>query len=101
MHLPEWVESVGANHDSPDAIAKDMQGDADTYGAWLWGDIYGFTAGDISDASAESCGGFYGTDSEYFASQIADAVNRILEERAKVDAAAIEAARPDLAPCYV
>jgi len=101
VHLPEWVESVGACHDSPDAIAKDMQGDADTYGAWLWGDIYGFSVGDqVEDPAFDSCGGFYGTDSEYFAGQIADAVNRILEERAKVDAAAIEAARPDLAPCY-
>lgn len=101
VHLPEWVESVGARHDSPDAIAKDMQGDADTYGAWLWGDVYGFSVGnDSDDEDLEICGGFYGTDSEYFAGQIADAVNTILEERAKVDAAAIEAARPDLAPCY-
>lgn len=101
VHLPEWVQAVGARHDSPDAIANDMQGDADTYGAWLWGDIYGFTVGnDSDDEDLEICGGFYGTDSEYFASAIADAVNRILEERAKVDAAAIEAARPDLAPCY-
>ncbi len=101
VRLPEWVQAVGACHDSPDAIAKDMQGDADTFGAWLWGDVYGFSVGNDSDGEdLEICGGFYGTDSEYFTNEIADAVNHILADRAKVEAAAIEAARPDLAPYY-
>lgn len=101
VHLPEWVKTVGDCHDSPDAIAKDMQGDAATYGAWLWGNVYGFSVGNDSDSEdRESCGGFYGSDSEYFAGEIADAVNLILKARAEIDAAAIQAARPDLAPCY-
>lgn len=101
VHLPEWVQAVGVSHASPDEIEKDMESDADTYGAWAWGNVYGFTVGnDSDDEDAESCGGYYGTDSDYFAARVADAVNIILEGRAKVAAAAIQAARPDLAPCY-
>jgi hypothetical protein len=101
VHLPEWVQAVGASHASPDEIEKDMESDADTYGAWLWGDVYGFTVGnDSDDEDAECCGGYYGTDSDYFAACIADAVNSVLEARANVAAACIQAERPDLAPCY-
>lgn len=95
VHTPEWRERVGFNGDSD----ADMKAEADTYGAWCWGDVYGFSVGNDEDGEdMETCGGFYAFDVEYMAGEIADAVNGILESRATALAAEIEAARPDLAP---
>jgi hypothetical protein len=95
VHLPEWRERVGCPAHDAKALKRDMQGDADCYAAWVWGNCYGFTVDDD-----DSCGGFYGFDVDYVASEIADAVNRVLEARAAQDACAMQAARPDLAPAY-
>lgn len=97
VHTPEWKERVGFGGDS----ARDMKFEADTYGAWCWGDVYGFSVGNDEDGEdMETCGGFYGFDVEHMAGEIADAVNRILSDRAAKTAAEMAAARPDLAPCY-
>jgi len=91
VHIPAWCELVGAGGD----IAADMKGDADTYGAWCWGDVYGFT---VPDGEEPSCGGFYGFDVEYMAECIAGEVNAVLTDRATIEAAQLAAARLDLAP---
>lgn len=97
VHAPAWCERVGFKGDA----AKDMESEADTFGAWCWGDIYGFTVGnDEEGEDMESCGGFYGFDVEHMAGEIAYAVNAILDARATIHAATIAAARPDLAPAY-
>lgn len=97
VHTPEWQERVGFNGDA----AKDMESEADAYGAWMWGDVYGFSVEDAENGEdTECCDGFYGFDVDYMASEIADKVNRILARRAAAVAADIAAARPDLAPAY-
>lgn len=97
VHTPGWRERVGFNGDA----ARDMEIEANTYGAWVWGDVYGFSVGNAQEGEAiECCGGFYGFDVAYMASEIAEKVNRILSRRAAAVAADIAAARPDLAPCY-
>lgn len=78
---PDWAESVGAPHakrgkiDSA-AYDRDMKSQADSYGAWAFGDVYGFT---LEGPGAESggCCGFYGSDpiESGLAESIADDVN--------------------------
>lgn len=58
---PAWVERVGAPSDS---LKQQLESAIELYGAWAWGDVYGYTVteenGDeIDDAS---CWGFYGSD---------------------------------------
>lgn len=90
VHLPEWRDRVGFGGDA----AADMDSEAAVYGAWLWGDTYGFTVGD------ECCGGFFGTDLDYVAESIAEHVNTALDAQAAAMARDMAAARPDLSPVY-
>lgn len=97
VHTLEWRERVGFNGDA----ARDMESGANTFGAWCWGDIYGFTVGnDEEGEDMESCGGFYGFDVEHMAGEIAHMVNAILDTRATNWAARIADTRLDLAPSY-
>lgn len=67
---PEWIKKVGLGSDHGEC----MQGAADLYGAWAWGDVYGVSAirapgEDDDDDNGEeisdgSCWGFYGRDHE-------------------------------------
>lgn len=74
---PEWAEQVGAPHAKPGkldltACDRDMSAQADVYGAWVWGDVYGFTVtGPVAD-SDDHLSGFYG--SNPMDSGIADAI---------------------------
>lgn len=95
VHLPEWREKVGCPARDAEALKRDMEAEARAYEAWAWGNCYGFTVD-----NDDSCGGFYGFDVDHIADMIADSVNRVLEERAKRDACAMQAARPDLQPAY-
>lgn len=61
---PEWVESMGVPYANrgkfnSDKCREDMRGQADDYGAWCFGDCYGFTVSDDNGLS-DSCGGFIG-----------------------------------------
>jgi hypothetical protein len=67
---PDWVKTVGA---SPEHNASNLQGAADLYSAWAWGDVYGVstihTPSESEDEQGEeiedgSCWGFYGQDHE-------------------------------------
>lgn len=64
---PEAVEQFGCKQVTP----EDLQSTIDLYGAWAWGDVYGFIVerverdedGDeIEAVELDSCWGFYGTD---------------------------------------
>lgn len=66
---PEWM----MKNINPEHTAECMQGAADLYGAWAWGDVYGISAirvpGEDEDDNGEeiedgSCWGFYGSDYE-------------------------------------
>lgn len=73
---PEWAETVGAPHakGKPDMAAceRDMASQADVYGAWVWGDVYGFTVTGPAADSDDHLSGFYG--SNPMDSGIADAI---------------------------
>lgn len=56
VFAPDWVQLVGAN---PERAADDMRGQADTYGAWVWGDCYGYTVTRDGEDIGQ-CGGFIG-----------------------------------------
>ena len=88
---PEWAEQVGAPHAGPGkpdltSCDKDMKGQADDYGAWVWGDVYGFTVGD------ESCGGFYGSNpmDSGIADAIAQTANSVQEQARKAHLASVK-----------
>lgn len=68
---PDWVQSMGVPYANrgkfnSDKCREDMRGQADDFGAWRFGDCYGFTVSfaDNSELSClpDSCGGFIGDD---------------------------------------
>lgn len=63
VHTPAFLEAVGLGYpDKRDAqaIAADMESDAETLGAWYFGDVYGFELETPDGDHLESCFGFYG-----------------------------------------
>lgn len=78
---PAWAQTVGARHAmgrkyDKAACDKDMAAQADEYGAWVWGDVYGFTVSGPG-ADDDSCGGFYGSNpmESGIAEAIAESIN--------------------------
>lgn len=62
---PAWLESVGFKADRPSAdCAKDMKSQADIYGAWCWGDVFGYILQDQAGNEIDSCCPFYGDNLE-------------------------------------
>lgn len=63
---PAWAENVGAPHAKPGQIdqekcAKDMESQADIFGAWAFGDVYGYIVTETASGDdVGSCWGFYG-----------------------------------------
>lgn len=65
-----WGETVR----SPDEIMADLRGQADLYGSWAWGDVYGYIIEELPEGidpddaddddwtETDSCWGYYGTD---------------------------------------
>lgn len=50
---------------TPNQIAKELQSAVDLFGAWAWGDVYGYVVTDtLTDDEVGSCWGFYGDDHE-------------------------------------
>jgi hypothetical protein len=94
--MPAWCEAMGVGKRDANTIKADMQGDVKSFGAWAWGDCYGFTVD-----NEDSCGGFYGHDIEHMAEMIAESVNAVLAEQAKELAQELQAARPDMTPAYI
>lgn len=83
---PEWAETAGAPHakGKPDMAAceRDMASQADAYGAWVWGDVYGFSITGPGADSGDSCWGFYGSDpiASGLAYEIASTINTLLRQ---------------------
>ena len=62
-HTPEFLKAVGLNYpDTRDAedIARDMKGDTELYGAWAYGDVYGYEIQGPKGETLDSCFGYYG-----------------------------------------
>lgn len=103
---PAWADSVGAPHAEAGKInkaacAKDMEGQADVYGAWAWGNVYGFTVTAPNGDDCDSCFGFYGCDGEASGlfESICDAINSHARQAAtarRVKLKALIAARAPL-----
>ena len=55
---PEWLKATGAVIKKP----EDLQSTADLYGAWAYGDVYGYVVTAPDGKEVDSCWGFYGTD---------------------------------------
>lgn len=50
---------------TPKQIAKELQAAVDLFGAWAWGDVYGYTVTDtVTGDEVGSCWGYYGNDHE-------------------------------------
>lgn len=86
---PQWAEKVGAPHaiGKPDMAQcdKDMSGQADEFGAWCWGDCYGYMITDSQGNDMDSCWGFIGSDPEKsgMLCEIAHAINYDIASKRK------------------
>lgn len=64
--LAVWPKAWGKENRpkaTPDDIRKELQSAVDLFGAWAWGDVYGYTVTDtVTDDEVGSCWGYYGTD---------------------------------------
>ena len=77
---PAWAKETGApksSHESQCRAAGKL------WGAWAWGNVYGYVIDDGADDNADSCWGFYGS----------DFVESGLEEGAKAAADSLISAR--------
>jgi len=97
---PEWAAKVGAPRDSH---ACQLKHAAELYGAWAWGDVYGYVIEDSDGEHVDSCFGFYTSDptgagfeesgmAEYAMPSLKSAIRERFERQARE----IEAARPDM-----
>lgn len=103
---PAWAEAMGAPHAKAGKIdkaacAKDMAAQADIYGAWAFGDVYGFTVTAPNGDDCDSCFGFYGCDGDASGlfESICDAINSHARQAAtarRVKLKALIAARAPL-----
>ena len=58
---PAHAERCGFTLDAPGHdIRASLEGDANLFGAWAFGDVYGFTLEDAEGDTLDSCWGFYG-----------------------------------------
>lgn len=57
--LPSWADKVGAPRESH---ARQLEAAVALYGAWAWGDVYGYVIEGPDGGHLDSCWGYYGTD---------------------------------------
>lgn len=57
--LPAWAEKVGAPRDTH---KRQLESAVKLYGAWAWGDVYGYVIESPDGETLDSCWGYYGTD---------------------------------------
>ena len=66
--LAVWPKEWGARNRpkaTPDQIREELQSAVDLFGAWAWGDVYGYVVTDtLTGDEVGSCWGYYGTDHE-------------------------------------
>jgi len=63
--LAVWLPKFGAYNRqdaAPEDIAKELQAAVDLFGAWAWGDVYGYVVKGPDGEGIASCWGYYGTD---------------------------------------
>jgi len=61
---PDWMKKTGVQ---PEHVQSQLEGAAELYGFWAWGDVYGVSSIESPDGEEiedASCWGFYGTDHE-------------------------------------
>lgn len=56
--LPEWQKKLGASYTD----SAQLESDANLFGAWAFGDVFGFIIEDSEGETLDSCFGYYGTD---------------------------------------
>jgi hypothetical protein len=62
---PEWLKEVGLDPTDTERIQKNLEGAAELYGHWCWGDVYGYQiTGPEREELDDTCFGFYGIDHE-------------------------------------
>jgi hypothetical protein len=83
--LAVWPKAWGKENRpkaTPEQIAKELQAAVDLFGAWAWGDVYGYTVTDtVTDDEVGSCWGYYGNDHK--ASGLMEAATAEAEHAAK------------------
>ncbi len=57
--LPAWADKVGAPRESH---ARQLESAVKLYGAWAWGDVYGYVIEGPDGETLDSCWGYYGSD---------------------------------------
>jgi hypothetical protein len=80
---PAWIEAMGIDPKRP--LADDLTGQADIFGAWAFGECYGFVIESPDGESLDSCWGFIGSDFEKsgLAEAATEAADSILESAAE------------------
>lgn len=84
---PEFIQTMGVDPRKQDAH-KDMQGQANLYECWAYGDVYGYCIEDQETGESESCWGFYcrlwdSEESAHLFENIADTVLYMSEAKRK------------------
>lgn len=83
--LAVWLPAFGKENRpdaTPEEIARELQDAVDLFGAWAWGDCYGYAVTDtVTGDEVGSCWGYYGNDHE--ASGLLEAAKAEAEYAAK------------------
>lgn len=84
VHTPRFAKECGykKTHD----VQKDMESSANLYGAWCFGDVYGYSIEDSDGEHVDSCFGFYGSyysDESDVISEAESALVHAIEKRKK------------------
>lgn len=57
--IPSWAKKVGAPRDTH---KRQLEAAVKLYGAWAWGDVYGYVIDGPDGETLDSCWGYYGSD---------------------------------------
>lgn len=100
-YTPDHAKACGDTLTDAEKLAS-LEADAQLYGYWAWGDVYGYVISDDEDDHIDSCWGFYGeSDDECLIGEAKAAADYIANKRDKAAESLAESIaddRPDLAP---
>lgn len=80
IYTPEFQEAMGLKPDHD--FAKAAKGEAETYGDWAWGNMYGYVISK-DDEVLDSCWGFRGSDPDCMLEAITDQLQYYERQRQK------------------
>lgn len=89
VYTPEHAKACGVamprTKKARAAILDSLASDAKLYGAWAWGDVYGYVIKDESGETLDSCWGFYGSDfaNSGLSGAAEESLGHIVKERRK------------------